>query len=110
MATMTTAKRIKESLIYQLEIKGADVDVYLSLIDDYTWLWQQERDMQKDIKERGRSYESMSAAGRMYEKDNPSVKNALLYSRQMVSILAALGLNTETVKSGNGGDDNPDDL
>jgi len=107
---MASAKLVKESLIKQLEIKGANVDIYLSLIDDYLWLWKQEREMQKDVKEKGRTYSAISAAGREYEKNNPSVKDALLYSRQMVAILGALGLSTETVKTGNLKDDNPDDL
>lgn len=107
---MASAKKVKDSLIKQLEIKGADMDMYLSLIDDYIWFWKQERAMQKDIKEKGRTYEATSAAGRKYEKNNPSVKDALLYSKQMVAILCALGLDTKTVKTGNKEDDNPDDL
>ena len=107
---MASAKNVKESLIKQLEVKGADVDIYLSLIDDYMWFWKQERAMQKDIKERGRTYNATSAAGKDYEKNNPSVKDALLYSKQMVAILCALGLSTESVKTGNQEDDNPDDL
>ena len=107
---MANATNVKKSLVKQLEIKGANVDIYLSLIDDYIWFWQQERKMQKDIKDNGRTYTAVSASGKDYEKNNPSVKDALLYSKQMVSILSALGLSTETVKTGNVKDDNPDDL
>jgi hypothetical protein len=107
---MASAKQVKDSLIKQLEIKGAKVELYLSLIDDYMWLWKQEREMQKDVKTKGRTYTAMSAAGREYEKNNPSVKDALLYSKQMVAILGALGLSTETVKLGEPEDDNPDNL
>jgi hypothetical protein len=107
---MASAAKVKKSLIKQIEIKGAKVEIYTSLVDDYMWLWKQERAMQKDIEEKGRTYKSTSAAGKEYEKENPSVKNALLYSKQMVSILAALGLSTQTVITGNAKDDNPDDL
>lgn len=107
---MASAANVKKSLIKQLEIKGAKVEIYTSLVDDYIWLWKQERGMQKDIKDLGRTYTSTSAAGKEYEKENPSVKNALLYSKQMVSILTALGLSTKTVITGNTKDDNPDDL
>jgi hypothetical protein len=107
---MASAKNVKESLIKQLEIKGAKVEIYLSLIDDYMWLWKQEREMQKDIKDKGRTYTAISATGKDYEKNNPSVKDALQYSKQMVAILGALGLSTETVKTGNLKDDNPDNL
>ena len=107
---MATAKKVKGSLIKQLEMKGAKVDLYVSLIDDYMWFWKQERDMQKDIRERGRTYEAMSAAGKKFEKNNPSVKDAHLYSKQMVAILCALGLSTATVITDDPKDDNPDDL
>ena len=95
-----TARQIRESLIEQLKAKGADSHIYMGLIEDYVWFWQQEREMQKDIKDRGRTYMAMSAAGREYEKNNPSVKDALLYSKQMVAILDALDLSTKTVTGG----------
>lgn len=106
---MATAANVKESLIKQLEAKGAKVDIYTSLVDDYLWFWKQEREMQKDIKKRGRTYTALSSTGKEYEKNNPSVKDALLYSRQMVAILGALGLDTKTV-TGGAGNDNEDDL
>ena len=107
---MATAKEIKESLIEQLKVKGADVTLYRALIDDYMWFYKQERQMQTDINKRGRSYKAISSVGKEYEKDNPSVKNALLYNRQMVTILDALGLNTKTVVSKKVGGDADDDL
>ena len=109
---MAKATEVKESLIKQLQAKGADVKLYRALIDDYMWFYQQFHQMQTDIRKRGRTYTAVSAAGKDYEKDNPSVKNALLYSRQMVAILSALGLSTETVippNSGNGGNDESGD-
>ena len=106
---MASAKNVKQSLIEQLENKGAKVDIYLSLIDDYMWFWKQEKEMQKDVKEKGRTYTAVSASGKDYEKNNPSVKDALLYSKQMVAILAALGLDTKTVTDGSE-DDADDDL
>ncbi|WP_238907456.1 P27 family phage terminase small subunit [Clostridium sp. YIM B02506] len=97
---MASAKKIKDSLIRQLEEKGANVDHFLSLIDDYIWYWNQEKAMQKDIKERGFSYNAVSASGKEYIKDNPSVKNALMYNKQKLSILKELGLTTSNVPSG----------
>lgn len=92
-----SVKKIKESLIQQLQLFGADVDVYKSMVDDYCWLWKQEHEMQADIKKNGRVYTATSAAGKTYDKENPSVKNALLYSKQMVAILNALGVNPKIV-------------
>lgn len=105
---MATSKQVKESLIKQLKIKGAKVEVYTSLVDDYMWFWKQERAMQKDIKKRGRTYTAASSTGKDYEKNNPSVKDALLYNKQMVSILDALGLSTKTVTGGTGDDADAD--
>lgn len=64
--------------------------------------------MQIDIRKRGRTYTAVSAAGKDYEKDNPSVKNALLYSKQMLTILDTLELSTETVVGGAGDNVNHD--
>ena len=94
---MANAREIKESLIQQLQAKGADVPLYRDLIDQYMWFLQQFHQMQADIRKRGRTYTTVSAAGKDYEKNNPSVEDALKYSKQMVAILAALGLSTETV-------------
>lgn len=105
---MASSKKVKDSLLKQLKDKGADVEIYRSLVEDYIWLWKQERIMQKDIMQRGRTYMAVSASGKEYEKNNPSVKDALLYNKQMVAILDALGLSTKTVTGGAGDDANED--
>lgn len=107
---MASVSKIKKSLLEQLKAKGADVDLYRGLIEDYCWFFKQEQTMQKDIKERGQTYTAFSAAGKEYEKENPSVKSALLYSRQMVTILSALDLNTKTVVGGTPTADDESDL
>lgn len=95
---MASAKGIKESLIEQLIKKDANIEHFSSLIDDYIWYWKEEKAMQKDIKERGRTYKAISAAGKEYEKDNPSVKNAVLYNKQKLAILKELGLTTDNTQ------------
>lgn len=102
---MSSAKKIKESLIQQLKNKGANVDHFLSLVDDYVWYYEQEKDMQKDIKEKGRTYPGISASGKEYEKENPSVKNAVIYNKQKLAILKQLELTTDNV-----GSDNDDEM
>ena len=47
-----TQKQIRESLINQLQIKGADVDLFLGLIEDYLFFNAQEKKMQADIKKK----------------------------------------------------------
>lgn len=102
----TVAKEIRKSLEQQLEKRGADVAVYKSQIDDYMFFWEQMQIMQDDVRERGLTFTAVSAMGKEYEKDNPSIKNAMFYSKQMLAILNALGLDTKTVtKPDMGGDD-----
>lgn len=95
---MTSLVKIKNSLVEQLIKRGADVDVFRDLIDDYIKYTKLEREMQKDIKENGLSYTATSATGKEYIKDNPSVKNAVLYNKQRLAILAQLDLTTKTVE------------
>lgn len=91
---MSSAKKIKDSLIKQVEAKNANVEHFISLIDDYIWYWNQEKAMQKDIKERGFTFKTISSAGYEIQKENPSIKNALAYNKQKLSILKELGLTT----------------
>lgn len=90
---------IEKSLIEQLEQMGASVDFYNSLVADYMFYEKQERAMQADIKKRGLTYTAMSAAGKEYEKDNPSVKQAYMYNKQKLQILKDLGLSTDKVRN-----------
>lgn len=94
---MLKEKQIKASMVKQLSDKGADVDHFLSLIDDYVWFWKQEQAMKADIKKNGRSYSAVSSQGKDYVKENPSLKNMLLYNKQKLAILKELGINAENV-------------
>ena len=102
------AKDLRESLTRELLKKGADTEIYKGLIEDYVWFWQQFKAMKADIGKRGRTYEALSSTGKTYEKNNPAVKDALMYSKQMVSILNAMGLSTDKVLTGSGGDSDGD--
>lgn len=102
---MSSAKNIKESLIKQLENKGANVEHFRDLIEDYIWMYEQEKAMQKDIKVNGRMYKAKSASGYSIDKENPAVKNAIMYNKQKLSILKELGLTTENVINDKDDDD-----
>lgn len=65
---------IKDSLIEQLTLKGANIEVYRDLIDSYIFCTKLERKMQADIRKNGLTYKAISATGKEYMKDNPSVK------------------------------------
>lgn len=102
---MASAKNIKESLIKQLENKGANVEHFRDLIEDYIWMYEQEKAMKKDIKVNGRMYKAKSASGYSIDKENPAVKNAIMYNKQKLSILKELGLTTENVINDKDDDD-----
>ena len=96
---MVSATKIRNSLIQQLKNRGADVEHFLALIDDYIWYYNQEKAMQKDIKTKGMSYKAISASGKEYEKENPSIKNAVMYNKEKLAILKQLELSTTNVGS-----------
>jgi P27 family predicted phage terminase small subunit len=100
---LISLKRVRESLIEQLEKKGANVEVFIDMIDQYIEFTKIERELVKDIKNNGFSYETISATGKEYVKDNPSVKLATQYNKQRLAILAQLGLTVKTVETS--GDD-----
>ena len=86
---------IKKGLIRQLELKGSKTPHFLSLVEDYLFLHGQVQKMKASIRKVGVEYEAVSAAGKTYVKENPAVKNIVLYNRQILSILKELGLNTD---------------
>ena len=90
-------KAIRESLIRQIEAKGANVDHFEALINDYVEYYGLVRKMEADIRKNGLTYTAMSASGKEYEKDNPCVKMLPQYTRTMLAILKDLGLTTDTV-------------
>ena len=90
---------IRQSLIEQLERKGANISCYVDLIDSYIFFTSCERKMQADIKKNGLSYPAISATGKEYIKDNPSIKNAAMYNKQRCSILSQMGLSIDKVEA-----------
>ena len=88
---------IKKSLILQLQIKGADLDHFKDMVDDYMSLWDIKCALIKDIKKRGVTYKDFSSVGVEMQKNNPSVKELVAVNRQMLSILKELEINTRLV-------------
>ena len=98
---------IRESLEQQLRDRGADLAVYQSLLDDYMRYWRLEKDFHADIRKRGMTVLSVSASGKEYERENPSIRNAAMCNKQKLQILKELGLTTDTcrIPEADGGDD-----
>ncbi len=102
MANKPTIVQIRESLIRQLEERGGNVAHFAGLIEDYIFLDTMERRMQADVKKRGVVYSAMSAnKGITIEKENPSVKSAVNYNKQKLSILDKLGLTVDNAAADN---------
>ena len=97
---MKSKKAVRESLLNQLRAKGADVDHFEALIDDYMSYFSLVRKMKADIRKNGISYMAVSSVGKEYEKDNPCVKMLPIYTRSMLAILKELGLTTGSVDDG----------
>lgn len=92
-------EKIRKSLTEQLEAKGANIPLFQDQIESYIFFVEREREMQRDIKERGLSFTATSASGKEYVKENPSVKNAIMYNKQQLDILTKLGLTTASITS-----------
>ena len=88
-------EKIRNSLIKQLEVKGAKVAHFEDLINDYLFLFDTKKLLQKDIKMRGVAYQTRSASGVPITKQNQSVKDLVAVEKQMVSLLKELGLTTD---------------
>lgn len=104
MAKVNRAK-LRKSLIEQLCGSRKPPAHYSDLVDDYLNLWETKELLQADIKEKGISYETMSAAGVKILKQNPSTKEIVMVNRQMLTILKELGLTTEKLVSHKDDDD-----
>lgn len=101
---MATMKNIKQSILDQLAVKGADVEHYVDLVEDYMKFWKVKGKLQADIKNRGVVYEDYSSVGVKMMKNNPSIKELVMVNKQMLMILKELGISTTNVNDGDGGD------
>lgn len=89
--------KVKASLLEQLRLLQADKPVFLSLVDDYMKLWTTKEKLLKDIATRGISFEDYSASGKLMMKQNPSTKEVVAVSSQMLKILEQLHISTTTL-------------
>ena len=97
----TLRKRVKKSLIEQLEAKGADVEVFLDQINDYMTMWDLKESLKDDIKENGLRMYYRASNGGSTEKDNPSVKQLPVVNKQMLMLLKQMDIYTDkAVKEG----------
>ena len=93
-----TMQQIRDSLEEQLRDRGADVLHFQALLDDYMFFYKMQKRMQSDIRTRGTTVKAISASGKEYDKENPSIKQAALYNQRMLAILKDLGLTTDNCR------------
>lgn len=94
---MSSASEVKKSLIKQLEERGADIELNRALVNDYMFYYQQEIQMHKSVRKEGRIIEAVSSTGKEYMKENPAVKDAVMYNKQKLAILKQLEIAPSTV-------------
>lgn len=84
----TIRKRVEKSLKQQLVSKGADVEIFKNMIDDYMRLWDLKEMYFEDVKENGL---------RVDGKENTSPKQIPIVNRQMLAILKQMDITTDNV-------------
>lgn len=95
---MVDIEKIRESLIAQLRVKHSDVEVFREQIDSYCRFTKFEDELWDDIEKRGRTIVVTAASsGKKCEKENPSIKNVVMMSKQRTDILKKLGLNIDSI-------------
>lgn len=107
MGRRATKKEIEDSLVRQLQLKGANVSHFRDKIDDYMDLQTLKAKLRADLRKRGVHYVAASASGKEIDKENPSMKNYIACERAQRDILKDLGLTTDAPT---GEEDLDDDL
>ena len=98
-------KDIENSMIETLKASGHEQDVYMDLVNDYMKLWSIKNKLLADISKRGVVYKDKSSTGVEMMKNNPSTKELMFVSRQMLQILEKLGLADLEIIKGDMEDD-----
>ncbi|MDD6216814.1 MAG: P27 family phage terminase small subunit [Roseburia sp.] len=85
-------KKIKESLIEELERNGNVKDYYTSLVDDYITMWISKELLKQDIEERGVRVYYDNGGGQKGYKKNDSVEQLVKINAQMLKLLSELNI------------------
>ena len=96
MAKKVTATTLRRSLIEQLEKKGNNIPVFISLVDNYMELFATMNGLQDDIKARGVVVFWDNGGGQKGVKKNDSIDQLNKTSAQMLKILKELGIKAES--------------
>ena len=84
-----TANSLKKSIMGQLQARGADIPVFVEIVDRYISFWKTAQALQKDIDDRGVMISEMNSVGAEVMKPN----------KQMLSIQKSLDLDPNKIAS-----------
>ena len=90
------AKKLRKSLLDNLEARGLYDPVYADMVEDYITLWTQRAQLDADIAERGVTV--YDEKREMYV-DNICVSRRVQVSHQMLAIYRDLGFREQAVKA-----------
>jgi phage terminase small subunit len=91
------AEALRESFVSQLQRHGADIDLFVCLIDDYIALFEISENLKADIAEQGEIIREKNSAGCEVRKINPSIKELRDTNKSMLAILKQLDLSISNV-------------
>ena len=96
MTKKVTATILRRSLIEQLEKKGNNIPVFMSLVDNYMELFNTMNGLQKDIKKRGVVVHWDDGGGQKGVKKSDSIDQLNKTSAEMLKILKELRIKAES--------------
>ena len=89
---------IKKDLLSQLKERGMTQSYYISLIDDYLYLWDVKNELVENIRENGVTITYNNGGGQSGEKKNDCVPELTKVNGQMLKLLNELGLRGADIK------------
>lgn len=100
MAKKLTERKVRDSLIEQLENKGVTNAALLSMVDDYMRLWASAQELKSDLETRGAVTPYTTTSGEQTMKPNPSLKELRDTNKQMLLLARHLGIEPDKLISG----------
>lgn len=95
---MMTESKLRQSLIAQLEEKNIKTDYNLALVDDYVKLWKINKELHKDVKERGAKIKTYNSKGCEVTKTNESLTDIQKNESTMLKIYQSMKLQDPVMK------------
>ena len=95
MPKSTRRQELEEEILGQLRTRGLVSEVFADRVDQFLKLWDAFQDAVKSLAGRGRTYFTISSAGKTYEKDNSASKDMVTLAKAMGDILDELGVTVD---------------